>query len=71
MAAAASPTSRVIPSRCTVTSVRTVRLVPPPVVPERKKLARRLSHWYSRCVRLRLTGREYCGGRTEKASDEF
>jgi eukaryotic-like serine/threonine-protein kinase len=38
---------------------------------ERKKLARRLSHWYSRCVRSLLTGREYCGRRPEKASHSF
>jgi len=43
--AAALPTSKVMPSRSTVTSVRMVRLVPRPDVPERKKLARPDSHW--------------------------
>src|ERR1700683_3025809 len=54
--AATPPTSRVIPSRCTVTSVRTVRVVPGVGVPERKKLARLLNHWYSRFIRPPLTG---------------
>lgn len=44
---AAGPlTSRVMLSRSTVTPVRTLRLVPRPDFPKRKKLARSLSHWY-------------------------
>jgi hypothetical protein len=52
-----------------------VRLVPRLDMSERKKLARRLSHWYSRFVPPSwcsgFTGREYWGSPTKKASDGF
>ena len=48
--AAAPPTSRVVPCRCTVTSVRIVRLVPLSGGSERKNLAHPTIRWYSLCV---------------------